>query len=74
MGKKKLKVTPVDKIDPATWREIGAFLSDTVKDMEADAETIGEEMGDKYMPALRGLAEHLIKGGTLTSAKGARTT
>jgi hypothetical protein len=65
MGKKKKPTTPVDKIDAATWKKIGAFLSDTVHDMEVDNEMIGEEQGDDYMPALRGLAAYLSKGGTL---------
>lgn len=66
MGKKKAKKTTApNDIDAATWRKIGLWLADHVHDIEIDAEQIDEEQGADLMPALRGLVDHLLAGGTL---------
>lgn len=66
----KKKTTMPSKIEPATRAKIGRWLADRVGEMEGDAASIAAEEGRDFMPALRGIAEHLSNGGTLdTRAK-----
>lgn len=65
MSNENKPMTPVDQIDPATWQKIGRWLADQIHDREIDAEEIAAHNGPAFLPALRGLAGHLLTGGQL---------
>ncbi len=66
MGKRKAKKTTApNDIAPETWAKIGVWLADHLGDMERATFVLDEEMGADFMPALRGIAEHLRTGKSL---------
>lgn len=65
MSNENKPMTPVNQIDPATWQKIGRWLADQIHDREIDAEEIAAHEGPAFLPAMRGLAEHLMAGGQL---------
>lgn len=63
MGKRKAKKTTApNDIAPEAWAKIGAWLADRIGEMELDAASVNEEEGRDFLPALRGIAEHLRTG------------
>ncbi len=57
----KRRIHP-DKVSAETWQEIGRWLADRIGEMEPDAACVSEESGPEFLPALRGLADHIAKG------------
>lgn len=73
MAKRKAKKTTApNDITPETWAKIGVWLADHLGDMERATFVLDEEMGADFMPALRGLAEHLRAGKVLMSRRASR--
>ena len=61
MSGRRSAAIPPETLTADQRREVASWLTNRVDEMHIDQETIGEEIGWWFLPALRGLAASLRK-------------
>lgn len=56
MARKHIDIVDLTAADKTA---IAAWLRDRIAEVEPDAESVAEEFGKRFLPALRGLERHL---------------
>lgn len=64
----KPKTTRPNDITADTWCQVGSWIADSAHDMEIDAAEV-EQSNPGLTPALRGLSDYLLRGGTLSEGR-----